>query len=703
MSATPSPEASHFPPPFIAPVRATHRASLIGGWFAIAVALIVLAGWAYHNEALKAFIRGEPPMNPLTACCLIAAGVALICLQRRDAGVTRKCFGRLMAALVASVGVIRLIAYAAGWDAGVDHWLWPNEIAAGAESAHRIALRTAIDLILTGAALLLLDWQTSRGRRPMEWLSATAGLIAFLALLGYAYGVVVYYRTSTYVPMSLPGAIAFFSLAIGTLFARPDRGVIAVIVSNTAAGLLTRLLLPLAVLVPLFLGAARLAGERAGWYSTQLGVVLFATVFIIFFLISIWWTARLLFRTDIQRQAAEAHARELNAQLEQRVADRTAELSLVNQELQQASHAKDHFLAVLSHELRTPLTPALAAASYLADHVDLPDEIREEISTIRANVQLEARLIDDLLDLTRIARGQIELHLETVDAHHLVRKTLEIAQEGIRENQLDVVTELHAAAHHVAADPIRLQQVWWNLINNAVKFTRKGGRISIRSSNHGERFVVEITDSGIGIEPEQQGRIFAAFEQGEHSFSRQFGGLGLGLAISKTLLDLHGGTISVRSEGKNHGASFQVTLDTVAAPDHATSAGVPAAQLPVKALELLLVEDHAQTLRILSGFLRKRGHKVRTADSVEGALRLLDEAAFDALISDIGLPDGTGCDIMRAAKGRGALRGIALSGFGMEEDVRRSLDAGFDHHLTKPIDFQDLDKYLGTVAAEMNS
>ncbi len=683
--------------------RVNQPASIGAGGLTIAIALTVLAGWTWHSHLLTEFVRGEPAMNPITACALVVAGVALICLQRLDASSNRKRFGRVAAGVVAAIGAVRLISYFSGWDTGLDRLLWRSEVITGAEAAQRIALRTAIDLVLTGAALLALDSQTRRGRRPAEWLSGIAALIAFLALLGYAYGIVVYYRTSTYVPMSLPGAIAFFSLAVGTLLARSDRGAVAIIVSDTPAGLLSRLLLPLAVLVPLLLGAARLEGERAGWFSTKLGVALFATAFIVFFLASIWWTARLLFRSDLERKAAEENARQLNAELEGRVADRTAELHLVNRELRQASNAKDDFLAVLSHELRTPLTPALATASYLVDHGDLPAELREEISAIRANVQLEARLIDDLLDLTRITRGQIELHLETSDAHELVRKALDIAHEEIRQNQLDVVIDLAAVRHYVVADPVRLQQVWWNLVNNAVKFTRKGGRIFLRSRNDGDRFVFEITDTGIGIEPEHQGRIFRAFEQGEQSVSRQFGGLGLGLSITKMLLDLHGATITVRSEGKNHGASFQVTLESVPAPPRVAASGLPAAVMTAKALELLLVEDHAQTLRILSGFLRKRGHKVQTADCVEGALKLLETSPFDALISDIGLPDGTGCDVMRAAKQRQALRGIALSGFGMAEDIRRSIDAGFDQHLTKPVDFQDLDKYLGTVAAQTKS
>ncbi|HEV2839942.1 MAG TPA: PAS domain S-box protein [Chthoniobacterales bacterium] len=366
---------------------------------------------------------------------------------------------------------------------------------------------------------------------------------------------------------------------------------------------------------------------------------------------------------------------------------------------ERANQAKDDFLAVLSHELRTPLTPALAAASYLAEHEELPPHLREEVTAIRRNVQFEARLIDDLLDLTRITRGKLELHPETVDAHRLLQNALTIVHEDVVRKELDVVTDLGAPDHHISADPIRIQQVFWNLLNNAVKFTPQGGRVTIRTSNDAGRFVFEITDTGIGIESEHQSRIFHAFEQGEVSIIRQFGGLGLGLTISQTLLQLHGGTISVQSDGKNRGASFKVTLDALheplVAPPQVTNGDFAIA----RGLRLLLVDDHADTRRILSRLLGKCGHEVSTADSGQSALKLMETERFDALISDIGLPDSSGYELVREAKRRQPVQGIALSGFGMEEDVRRSLEAGFDYHLTKPVEFQDLKSLLQKIAS----
>ncbi|MGI8605297.1 MAG: PAS domain S-box protein [Verrucomicrobiales bacterium] len=364
---------------------------------------------------------------------------------------------------------------------------------------------------------------------------------------------------------------------------------------------------------------------------------------------------------------------------------------------EKASKAKDDFLAVLSHELRTPLTPALIAASYLAEHESLPPELREEVQVIHRNVQLEARLIDDLLDLTRITRGKLELHPEAVDAHHLLESALEIVHEDIVHKQLAVTTELAAHDHHVWADPVRIQQVFWNLINNAVKFTPNGGRISVRSSNESGRLVLQVTDDGIGIESAQLDQIFEAFEQGERTITRQFGGLGLGLTISKTLLDLHGGTISVQSDGKDQGASFKVTLAVLANPMIAPSRS-SGERGSVKTLQLLLVEDHDDTRSILARLLQKQGYEVVTACSVDQALKHLNDRRFDVLISDIGLPGRSGYDLMREAKSSQSLKGIALSGFGMEKDKHLSSEAGFSYHLTKPINFDELQSRLREIA-----
>ena len=380
---------------------------------------------------------------------------------------------------------------------------------------------------------------------------------------------------------------------------------------------------------------------------------------------------------------------------------RSREMEAAKIAAEKANKAKDDFLAALSHELRTPLTPALAAASYLAENVGkLPPELSDEVDTIRRNVQLEARLIDDLLDLTRVTRGKLQLHFDRVNAHMLISEALEIAQGDTAEKKLKISTKLAAKKHHIWADAVRIRQVFWNLISNAVKFTPPGGRVEINTSNdEHDHLEVEITDTGIGIEIDRQRALFRPFEQGDSSITRQFGGLGLGLAISRHLVDLHDGLITVQSRGRSYGATFKVALDTVAerVGDSDVSARVPTK--PVKSLRILLVEDHGDTRRTLSRLLSHFGHDISVADCTQSALDIVEAKQFDVVLSDIGLPDGSGYDVISQAKRKQSVKGIALTGFGSDEDIRRGKEAGFDFHLTKPVDFHELRSVLDQVGA----
>jgi two-component system CheB/CheR fusion protein len=379
------------------------------------------------------------------------------------------------------------------------------------------------------------------------------------------------------------------------------------------------------------------------------------------------------------------------------------ELREAKEAAEAANRAKDQFLAMLSHELRTPLTPVLATVTCLEARSDLSPDLRRDITMIRRNVEMEARLIDDLLDLTRVSRGKIELHYEALDAHASLRRALDICQRDIESNRLELSLCLWAESHHIWADPARMQQVFWNLINNAVKFTGKGGRITLRTFNdeHG-RLVVQVSDTGVGISPELLPQIFNAFEQGEATRQRQFGGLGLGLAISKALVDRHGAELFAESDGPDRGATFTLRIDSV---EVAPAAADPPADFArdaggAKNLRILLVEDHKDTRMMMASLLRLLGHQVETATCVREALERGDSQEFDLLISDIGLPDGSGLEIMRTLHREQGLRGIALSGYGMEEDIRQSKSAGFEEHLTKPIDLRTLERAIQELALD---
>lgn len=391
-------------------------------------------------------------------------------------------------------------------------------------------------------------------------------------------------------------------------------------------------------------------------------------------------------------------------------------LERAKDEAEAANRAKDQFLAVLSHELRTPLSPVLLTASSMEADASLPGPVRENLHMIRQNVELEARLIDDLLDLTGIARGKISLHRTHVDVHAVINQALRMVQQDLLDNRLTVHTQLGAARSAVDGDPARLQQVFWNLLKNAVKFTPAGGEITIRTSNDGppghngdttqfapSSILIEVQDTGVGIPEDVLPRLFRPFEQGPADVTHQYGGLGLGLAISRSIVELHDGQILASSEGANRGATFTVLLPLSPHPSLAPPPPIPyPAPSPRKRgpLHILLVEDHPATRRAMASILQALGHEICTAATLADALALAAAETFDLIISDLALPDGSGHDLMRQIKARGrSPHGVAVSGYGMPDDIRRSRDAGFDEHLTKPVSQEKIREVLSHVGA----
>ena len=369
-----------------------------------------------------------------------------------------------------------------------------------------------------------------------------------------------------------------------------------------------------------------------------------------------------------------------------------------------ASKAKDHFLAALSHELRTPLNPVLMTVTAMGQDPQLPPQYREDLDVIRRNVELESSLIDDLLDLTRITRGKLELHHEAVNLHALLGHALTTCCDADANHKgLSMRIEPGAKSHFVWGDPARLNQIFWNLLKNAVKFTPAGGSVTIATANEGpkgESVAVRVIDTGIGIEPDAAARIFDAFEQESRGITRRFGGLGLGLAFCKALVSLHGGTIGVESGGKGAGATFTVRLATVPEPDPVAAPVIPANGDGRTGARILLVEDHEATAQVMAKLLQALRYEVTTAATLESAKRLAAAHPFDLIVSDIGLPDGTGLDLIRHVRTHRPVPALAVSGYGMEEDLRSSIEAGFSEHLVKPVDLNKLRGAIQRVLAE---
>jgi PAS domain S-box-containing protein len=433
-------------------------------------------------------------------------------------------------------------------------------------------------------------------------------------------------------------------------------------------------------------------------------------------------------------------------------------LATEQQQAQLASEAKDRFLAVLSHELRTPLTPILAAVSDPQLLGDATPALRDTLEMIRRNIGIEVQLVEDLLDVSRVSTGKLRLLRQPTDLHQIIREAVELLEGEARAVGLELLRDLRADHHWVRGDPTRLRQVVWNLLRNAIKFTPAGGRILTRSINAagtggagggaggGAQITVSVRDSGIGIDPQRLHTLFTPFEQVNPAPAALGAGLGLGLTICQALVKAHDGTITAHSEGADTGSTFEFTLETIPTPTAADIAqyvaqslakddskngvavassrhpsprgpsplATPRTEPPTKSpaaapapaaargLSIMLVEDHPDTAAVMARLLQRQGYRVSVAHTYSEALALADEPdePFDLAISDISLPDGSGLDLMRRIRStHETTRGIALSGLASDADVQRSRDAGFDQHLAKPINFDQLLSVIATLAS----
>lgn len=388
--------------------------------------------------------------------------------------------------------------------------------------------------------------------------------------------------------------------------------------------------------------------------------------------------------------------------VERRIEEQQLELKLLynetsvdNDALRAANASKDDFIAMLSHELRTPLTPVLSLVSATINDKTLSADLRETFSVIQRNVELEARLIDDLLDLTQIASGRLKIEKSPVNIHRCIEAALDVCKEGFTEKRLVVRTDLAATEPVVMGEFSRLNQVFWNLLKNAVKYSRPHGHVTITTANEDHHVMVEIRDAGQGIEPWRLASVFGTFHPIKPRPSDT--GIGLGLAIARAIVEGHAGEIHAESQGKDQGAVFRLHLPVAqAAPADAETPATLIATAAMRGKSILVVEDHEDSRVALSRVLQRKGYEVTAADSVAAAFKQYNATAPDLVICDIGLSDGTGWDLMKKLHQQGPVRAIAVSGYGMEHDVNKSREAGFIEHLTKPINISNLENTIAT-------
>jgi signal transduction histidine kinase len=393
-------------------------------------------------------------------------------------------------------------------------------------------------------------------------------------------------------------------------------------------------------------------------------------------------------RLMLAEQKARTDLQQLNLDLERRIEERTAELKRLNVELADANRAKDVFLATLSHELRTPLTPVVGWIKLLRSGTLDEKSVSQALDAIERNAWLQSRLIDDLLDTSRIATGKLHFEPKPTDLNTVVRAAVDTVRASAAARNIDLSMSLWPSSLVVMGEPVRLQQIAWNLVSNAIKFTDPGGKVNVATGLSDSQAELVVADTGVGIEPEFLPHVFDRFRQADGSTSRRHGGLGLGLAIADALAKIHGGQLEVQSAGPGRGSCFTLRMG-LATTEKIASETVVEKTHSLQGLDVLIVEDSADTLDLLSAVFKREGANVTTASSAAEALNQAVKNRPSVIVSDIGMPDTDGYQLLeqvRLIPGLSGVPAIAISGYASEEDREHALSAGYLALVPKPID-----------------
>ena len=397
-------------------------------------------------------------------------------------------------------------------------------------------------------------------------------------------------------------------------------------------------------------------------------------------------------RLMLAEQKARADLQQLNMDLERRIEERTAELQRLNVELADANRAKDVFLATLSHELRTPLTPVVGWIKLLRTGSLDEKSVLQALDAIERNAWLQSRLIDDLLDTSRIATGKLHFEPKPTDLNVAVKAAVDTVRSSASARNIELSVTLWPTSLVVMGESLRLQQIAWNLLSNAIKFTEPGGRVNVTTASDGTCAQLIVVDTGIGIEAEFLPHVFDRFRQADGSTSRRHGGLGLGLAIADALTKMHGGQIEAHSDGAGHGSRFAFRVG-LAMVEKVAPEPQPEKVASVEGLKVLIVEDSQDTLLLMSKIFEREGAHVTTALSAAEALERAVAQPPNLIISDIGMPETDGYELLeqlKAIPGLSEVPAIAISGYASEEDRERALAVGYFALVPKPVDIDAL-------------
>ena len=519
------------------------RASAAAGTFAAAVGALALTGWALDIDVLKG-AGGAITMKPNAALGLVACGLSLRAYVSSRRAV--RWLSPVLAVCCGAIGILTLSQHFVGWNLGIDELIFAEAPGSPATaSPARMGPVASSSLTAMGVALLVMR------RRPgiAQALALTTGTIAFIALVGYWYRVQELYSVARYTGIAWPTAVALEALSVGLVMANAQLGPASVLTSGGPGGVLARRLILPAILVPPALGYLRVAGQQAGMYDTGMGTALLVVALAMLFTLLIWRTAASLDATDRVRAVVEQERDDLF------VRERTA-----RQSAERANQLKDEFLATVSHELRTPLNAIVGWTQLLRGSL-VPEERRTHAAEVVArNAGFLARLIEDLLDVSRISSGQLSLNVRRVNLASVAERAVEAFAATARDRNVNLTAHLDGVEAVVSGDAERLQQIANNLLSNAVKFTPPGGQIDVSVRLDGDAADLVVSDTGRGIRPEFLPHVFDKFRQEDATATREYGGLGLGLAIAKDLAALHKGEVQAFSDGAGRGATFRLRL-----------------------------------------------------------------------------------------------------------------------------------------------
>ncbi|HAZ12990.1 MAG: hypothetical protein A2X86_09375 [Bdellovibrionales bacterium GWA2_49_15] len=657
--------------------------SAFTGIFTIGVGLLVVVGWLFNIGTLKSILPNLVEMKFNTALLYIATGLSLLLVQKKSSPWMIYLLsggGILVAALTGLQDILPV-------DFGIDQFFIQEPVdAIYTVSPGRMSLLTAISFIVLNIALLCHLSKRTKELYLIEIAAVLSALLSYFNIIGYLLSIkfltVLNLKMTS---MALNTAILFFFLGPAVLFLHSDRQVVELVCSPKISGKIIRRLLPFAIVVSASLNFMHVYIVRSGILPQDIAnsfyIILNIIYVCIFFAILIYD----LVRAEQQQQRSEEELEILF------VREKKALIEAEN-----ANRAKDLFLATLSHELRTPLTAILGWAQLIAGGSLDREKTKQAAAIIQQSARTQGQLINDLLDISRIIMGKFALEKKFIAPSSFIQAAIDAVSPMAEAKAIEINTQLAEMTETILGDPVRLQQAIWNLLTNAIKFSGEKSKIEVRSHiikhSEGRSVRIEVVDHGQGISPEFMPLLFESFSQADSSSIRKHGGLGLGLSIVKSIVELHGGTVTVESPGVGKGATFTITLplqDNVQVPF--SFAYRSDFDVKLTGIRVLLVDDDVPTCQALKAFLKSLEAEVTSASSAVEALKIFSKIKPHILVSDIAMPGEDGYSLIKKIRALpdaegGNIPAIAITAFAGADDVKLAHLAGFQIHLAKPVD-----------------